>query len=194
MSDTKICPFCGKEILAEAKKCRYCGEFIEKKCPVCGEWIDAKAKKCRHCGTWLNKFTKERYEGTIVSHETRKPQQETRSSSLGTKILLWIELIVASLLINVAYDLTWWESVLIGVACVVLIEMRITRILFSVAVSIFWGLLGLVLGPFIIGEVPFENYEFVTNEQMLEYWWLGLIILIIALSWHWPAFRADFES
>ncbi len=28
MSDTKICPFCGEEILSTAKKCKYCGEWL----------------------------------------------------------------------------------------------------------------------------------------------------------------------
>jgi hypothetical protein len=27
--DTKACPFCGEDILAEAKKCRHCGEFLD---------------------------------------------------------------------------------------------------------------------------------------------------------------------
>jgi len=28
---TKACPFCWEEILEEAKKCRFCGEFLEEK-------------------------------------------------------------------------------------------------------------------------------------------------------------------
>jgi ribosomal protein S27AE len=78
----KLCPFCGEEILADAKKCGHCKkefnkmpntsrneqtnnnqkrENIEdkvikkvKQCPYCGEEILAAAKKCKHCGEWLN--------------------------------------------------------------------------------------------------------------------------------------------
>ena len=31
MKETKKCPFCGGEILAVAKKCKHCKQFIEKK-------------------------------------------------------------------------------------------------------------------------------------------------------------------
>lgn len=62
--ETKKCPFCGEEILATAKKCKHCKQFLPsdnentteqttKTCPFCGEEIMATAKKCKHCGEWL---------------------------------------------------------------------------------------------------------------------------------------------
>ena len=48
---TTACPYCGQEILVTAKKCKHCGEWLEKKCPHCGEWIKADAMKCRYCGS-----------------------------------------------------------------------------------------------------------------------------------------------
>lgn len=57
MEEKKRCPYCGEEILAIARKCKHCGEWLDtrpatnetRNCPVCGEDIDASAKTCPYC-------------------------------------------------------------------------------------------------------------------------------------------------
>ena len=59
--ETKRCPYCGEEILAVAKKCKFCKEWIEEEpvtkqieCPVCAELIDADAVVCPYCNEPIN--------------------------------------------------------------------------------------------------------------------------------------------
>ncbi len=81
MEETKRCPYCGEEILAVAKKCKHCGEWLDDDdkeledeepqkvpCPACAEMIDSDATVCPFCkeklvsdkGTSSNSHVEER--------------------------------------------------------------------------------------------------------------------------------------
>src|SRR5574344_150190 len=57
MEEKKNCPYCGKEILAVAKKCKHCGKWLDEKsnkktmvtCSICGESIEKGLDTCPYC-------------------------------------------------------------------------------------------------------------------------------------------------
>lgn len=57
---TKECPYCGEEILAIAKKCKHCHEYLDEEssmmeCPICGETISSSSKICPICNEHLKR-------------------------------------------------------------------------------------------------------------------------------------------
>ena len=95
MSETKICPHCGGEILAVAKKCKHCGQWLLVKCPFCDEDIPAGSVICPECGESLpsNKTAKE---------ETKKPDAKKPEKSIaeqyeerhGKYIPIWVKIVI----------------------------------------------------------------------------------------------------
>ena len=94
------CPNCSNQILAEAKKCRFCGEWFTEekkpavnsspttaqapelkqelqpepeeermKCLYCSEQILADAKKCRFCGEWFGEKYKPSVNSDLITSE-----------------------------------------------------------------------------------------------------------------------------
>lgn len=87
VQETKRCPFCGEEILAVAKKCKHCGEWLNKDekqdeekvmipCPVCGEMVEEGISQCPYCHESLVEDGQELIKEAITN---LKRDNETRS-------------------------------------------------------------------------------------------------------------------
>ena len=173
---TTACPNCGQEILATAKKCKHCGEWLEKKCPHCGEWIKIDAMKCRHCGSWLNKFAKERYErennipqAVDPELEKRRAEKEKKGEKIATAgCIMTIECGIALTLLYFALHWSLWQVVLAGIGCFFLLSFRTLRFLFGVAISFFWAALGWEIGDSLI---------------------MGILFFGGSIALHWPVMK-----
>lgn len=170
------CPNCGKEILATAKKCKHCGEWLEKKCPHCGEWIKADAMKCRYCGSWLNKFAKERYEreNNIAQpvdpalEERRRKKEKAAVNASAAGCLMLGEFAVALTLIAFASDWSWWQVVLAGIGGLLLMSFHTVRFLYCIAISFFWASLGWGIGDSLL---------------------VGILFFVGSIALHWPIMK-----
>lgn len=108
MNETKKCPFCGKEILAIAKKCKYCGQWLEKPddagkkherhCPVCDEVIPEDAKICPYCNEPLddNKKNDENRQALYQAPSLK----EMKKSGLFVILIIAIPILAALLIAN----------------------------------------------------------------------------------------------
>ena len=83
MNETKNCPYCGEEILAIAKKCKHCGEWLDQQpvkefisCPACGEQVEKGAVICPHCQEPLGNIDDE----TRIVDKQNQEEQATEAA------------------------------------------------------------------------------------------------------------------
>jgi predicted RNA-binding Zn-ribbon protein involved in translation (DUF1610 family) len=102
MAETKICPYCGEEILAVAIKCKHCGNWLDDnhkvgspgtmRCPVCDEVIPADSTVCPQCGETIANYLSENT-GAEVSAVVEE-EGTTQLPSKNDKFQWWIPLII----------------------------------------------------------------------------------------------------
>lgn len=85
INETKNCPYCGEKILAVAKKCKHCGEWLEEKsvvevkkiaCPICGEMIEETTTVCPYCKEKVEKAAPRNAFREKVKAEKTPPQNK----------------------------------------------------------------------------------------------------------------------
>lgn len=95
MKDTKICPYCGEEIKAVAKKCRFCGQ-----------WLDEETSETAPIQV-VEPETEPLVEKPASKETDDKPRIETNSKdakSSNKSVVYWIVgVLAAALLIGVGF-------------------------------------------------------------------------------------------
>lgn len=202
MEEMKTCPYCGQEILANAKKCKHCGKWLEKQCPQCGEWVNAGAKKCRYCGYWFDEWQRRLQEKSeqeqreaqkgITVEEIKDTIEEEKENS-NTGCLLYAETFIIAALVRYIYDFKWWWGFVYAAVLSILLSFHVLRILYCIAISLVWGVIGVVLSPFLFDESELQMASRAITEDYADYWWMGLIFTVVSLIFHQPAMRSHFD-
>ena len=143
-----VCKYCSKKCYAEFRHNNSKVKTIQ--CPVCGEWILAEAKKCKHCGTWLNKFTKEKYEETTNTAKTTDEEDDPEGVR-DAGCVLQIESVLVAVLAS--FYMGWVGVVVCLLILQLLLHIHTFRVWYCIIVSILWGIVGFSFGGVLGGVI-----------------------------------------
>ena len=142
--------------MPQARKCKHCGEWLQRQCPHCGEWVNAKAVKCKHCKGAIpadgEKDTAKPAEPQTVyvdrggaEMQAVLNEMQEREDDKSAGCVLYGELIMFCIIAGFGGDMEWWETAIVFVIAVVLLQVRFLRVLYAIGMVLLWGALGLEL-------------------------------------------------
>lgn len=201
MNETKSCPYCGEEILATAKKCKHCGKWLEQKCPQCGEWVKAEAKKCRYCGYWLDPWQRRLQEKAEQKKAAANATNitdiqaaiEERKDEENAGCILQTECAIIVVLVGLLCDWPWWKYAIGLFVAYLLLNIHFLRVIYCLAASFVWGVIGVTLSPYLFDESEWEMTARILADDYSDYWWMGLIFAVVSLILHAPAMKSRFN-
>lgn len=161
-----------------------------KNCPYCGEVILASAKKCKHCGEWLDKnFAKTRKKPpkkvdnkqTIVHVHNTVQQSNEQSQTVfvapsSEDSYLLVEIFIVSAFFGY-YLSSWWVFLGFLVSMIAMLFIPILDTILCFALAFFMGLFGWSIGKLIgsdgaswvIGIIVGIGTLFVNLQEKNEY-------------------------
>lgn len=121
MTETRICPFCGKEILAVAKKCKHCGKWLDDKseefvcCPTCGEKVKKGTTICPHCNEPMDGIDKgqtvsEKQDLLANSSEFQEQPKHGFTKKSTSKNIVWVASAIFGILVIVSVSKACGDS------------------------------------------------------------------------------------
>lgn len=132
-----------------------------KRCPYCGEEIMAAAKKCKHCGEWLtNKEDSNRKETIkspiIVSETEHKGKASTLRDDVrvGNTQADWnkenaealpVQALIIGVLLGIAYK-SWWIGGGTFLGLLILLQIPFVGTFICILLSLIYGFIGYTIG------------------------------------------------
>ena len=125
-----------------------------KTCPYCGEEILASAKKCKHCGEWLEQdpshSPEEQTDEMPMHAHVRKGIVNAQFNEENSGILSG-EIVIIAIIVGVVQQSWWWfGGSLVGL--LLLLAIPYVGSLLCIILSLAWGVIGYVIGINFISD------------------------------------------